>query len=143
MKRIHHFSLSFIILCLLLVACTSDGIEKATIPEALEKVMIYEMESFSEVKEDSAFELSTSKEIKAFQEAFSSAVKQSGIVNMVDPQYKVELGKEIYFLWLNEGSGTIMNTKDTHTIYTLSPESAKQIYDLLMVKIRLVESLIQ
>jgi len=50
---------------------------------------------------------------------------------MADPEYKVELGDESYFLWVSEEYGTIMNLNDTNTIYTLSKSSAKTIKELL------------
>ena len=50
------------------------------------------------------------------------------IVNIVDPQYKVELETEAYFLWVSENHGTIMNVKDTHTIYTIPETNASEVY---------------
>ncbi|WNF38774.1 hypothetical protein RJD24_10270 [Bacillaceae bacterium IKA-2] len=123
MKRFLFLSL-FIILLIMLVACS---------PKSIDKVIIYEMENFSVVKEETAIGLTTKKEIEVFQNAFSSAVKQSGVVDMVDPNFKVDLGEETYFLWISEGSGTVMNTKDTHTIYSLSKKSATEVYETVMI----------
>lgn len=123
MKRFLYSSL-FIVCFAMLFACSSEKIEKVT---------IYEMESFSVVKEETAVDLITKEEIEVFQGAFSNAVKQSGVADMVDPNFKVDLGEEIYFLWINDGSGTIMNTEDTHTIYSLSEKSAKEVYETIMI----------
>ena len=49
------------------------------------------------------------------------------LVTMEDPEFKIECEKVTYFLWINEKSGLIMNAKDTHTIYTLSESSTKQV----------------
>ena len=91
---------------------------------------IYEMESFSEVKEDSLVTFTDKKAIKQFKKAFSSAKKQPGVVDMADPQYKVELGEKSFFLWLSQDHGTIMDVEDTNTIYTLTNKSVKNVNNL-------------
>ncbi|MDW0118639.1 hypothetical protein QTL97_17070 [Sporosarcina thermotolerans] len=96
-----------------------------------QKVVVYEMESFSDIKKDSLTSFTDPEVVNDFVKAFNNAVKMIGIVNMADPEYKVEIGEESYFLWINEERGTIMNLNDTHTIYTLSKSSAKKINELL------------
>ena len=56
---------------------------------------------------------------------------QPGIVNMTDPQYHFSIGEESYSLWITEDFGTIMNSKDTHTVYTLSSNSVQKIYEFV------------
>lgn len=46
-------------------------------------------------------------------------------------KYQFSIGEESYFLWITEESATIMNTKDTHTIYTLSSSSIKEVYEFV------------
>lgn len=53
---------------------------------------------------------------------------------MADPEYKIEIGEKTYFLWIDEKSGTIMHTEDTHTIYSLSNNSIKQVNELLNLR---------
>jgi hypothetical protein len=81
-------------------------------------------------------ELITDKStIDTIKNAIKSATKQPGIVDMADPQYKINIGDEIYFLWLDRSDGTIgtiMNFKDTHTIYTLSESMTKELKDILL-----------
>lgn len=89
------------------------------------------MKNFSTVKEDSLTTFIDLETIKDFSKAFNNAKKEPGIVNMSDPDYKVELGDESYFLWVSEEHGTIMNLSDTNTVYTLSKNSAKTINELL------------
>jgi hypothetical protein len=63
------------------------------------------------------------KNIKLIKSAVKSAVKQSGLVNMGDPHYQINADGELYSLWLSEDSGTLMiNTQDTHTIYSLTEQ---------------------
>lgn len=96
----------------------------------VKEVNIYEMESFSEVKEDSLVTFTDKKAIKQFKKAFGSAKKQPGVVDMADPQYKVELGEKSFFLWLNQDHGTIMDVEDTNTIYTLTSKSVKNVNNI-------------
>lgn len=88
------------------------------------------MENFSEVIGDSLVTFTDKKEIQQFKEAFSSAKKQSGIVDMADPQYKVELGGKSFFLWLSPDHGTIMDVEETHTIYSLTGKSVENVNDM-------------
>ena len=54
------------------------------------------------------------------------------LVTMEDSEFKIGCEKVTYFLWINEKSGLIMNAKDTHTIYTLSESSTKQVNELIL-----------
>ena len=97
----------------------------------LQKVDVYEMESFSDIKKDSLTSFTDSNVVSDFVKAFNNAKKEPGIVDMADPKYKVEIGSETYFLWISEEHGTIMNVKNTHTVYSMSKISAKTINELL------------
>ncbi|SDH95022.1 hypothetical protein SAMN04487975_11049 [Planococcus glaciei] len=99
--------------------------------ENTEKVDVYEMESFSVIKKDSLTSYTDSDDVSHLVKAFKKAKKEPGIVDMVDPDYKVEFGEESYYLWISKEQGTIMNLDDTNFIYTLSQSSAKTIYELL------------
>lgn len=113
----------FVVLSLSFVGgCSSENIEK---------VDVYEMESYSVIKKDSLTSYTDSKVVSNFVNAFKKAKKEPGSVDMADPEYKVEFGDESYFLWVSEEHGTIMNVNDTNTIYTLSKSSAKTINELL------------
>jgi hypothetical protein len=120
MKRF--FLLLIVFNVLLIGGCSSGNIEK---------VDVYQMESFSDIKKNSLTTFSDSKVVGNFVKAFKNAKKEPGIADMADPEYKIEFGKESYFLWTSEEHGTIMNLNDTNTIYSLSKSSAKSINDLL------------
>lgn len=87
-------------------------------------------------KDFEKIELITDKSaINTIKNAIKGAIKQPGIVDMADPQYKINIGDEIYFLWLTRSDGTIgtiMNFKDTHTIYTLSEDMTKELKGILL-----------
>lgn len=51
---------------------------------------------------------------------------------MANPQYQFNRDEDFYDLWITADSGTIMNTKDTSTIYTLSSESVKEVYEFFI-----------
>ena len=111
----------FLLITLFLVAgCPSVNIEK---------VDVYKVESFSVVKEDSLISYTDSDAADDFVKGFAKAKKEPGTVDMVDPEYQVEFGEESYYLWISEAQGTIMNLKDSHTIYTLSKNQRKQFMD--------------
>ncbi|MCM3712405.1 hypothetical protein [Sporosarcina luteola] len=78
-----------------------------------------------------SLELKEIEEVKIFAKAVSDSKKETGIVNMTNPQYKFSIGEESYSLWITEDSGTIMNTKDTHTVYTLSSNSVQEVYEFV------------
>lgn len=103
-------------------------------PEKVKEVEVYKMASFSTVKEETKITFSDQRTVKAFKSAFKRASKQSGAVDMADPHYKVILGEESYFLWIDKKHGTIMNLEDTNTIYTLSWWSAGRVGGLLDIQ---------
>ncbi|MFD1739411.1 hypothetical protein ACFSCX_23300 [Bacillus salitolerans] len=118
MKKIS-LVLSIVLLSIGLIGCQQNS-------ESLEKVTIDPMGSNSET-----LVIEDAKTIEIIKEAVGKAEKQPGIVDMADPEYKIEIGEETYFLWIDVKSGTIMNTEDTHTIYSLSNNSIKQVNELL------------
>ncbi|TFD96965.1 hypothetical protein [Jeotgalibacillus salarius] len=103
--------------------CTSEDIEK---------VDVYEMESFTVIKEGSLTSYTDPEVVGEFVNAFKKAKKEPGVVEMIEPEYKAEIGEESYYLWICTEYGTIMNLEDSHTTYTLSKKSAKKIFDLLV-----------
>ncbi|WP_010094000.1 hypothetical protein [Ornithinibacillus scapharcae] len=94
--------------------------------ETIEKITIYDLENSL-----NKLVLEDSETISMIEGAISTAKKVAGIVDMADPEYRMELGERTYFLWLDEKSGTIMNTVDTHTIYSLTDSSIKQFNELI------------
>lgn len=72
-----------------------------------------------------------------FQEMLKTAVKQPGIVDIVNPDFKLNLHFEDgshagYYLWVGqEGEqGTLMKVEDTHHIYYFSADVTAKIRDL-------------
>ena len=113
----------FVLMILLAAgACSNDTIEN---------VDVYEMAGSSESKQKTLITFTDSEIVDIFVMAIKSAVKEPGIVNMSNPGHQVNVDGKTYFLWIDKDSGTILDSNDTNTIYSLSQESAKTIYDLL------------
>lgn len=117
---------------LLLTACSNDT-SLNVIPK-VKSITIQEMISFKEAKENSAKQISNEEDIAKIVDAFSNAYLEPGIADMVDPAYKVKIGKESYYLWFSENgvSATIMNSDDTHRVYSMS--SSEDIYPIIHVE---------
>ena len=97
----------------------------------MDKIDVYEMASFEETKPDSLKIITDREEINIIHKAFKGAKKNTGAADMADPHYKVDLGGRIYFLWIREDSGTIMNVGNTRTTYGLSKRSAGKVYGII------------
>lgn len=77
--------------------------------------------------------------LETFRSIISSAVKEEGIVSMVNPPgayldviYANEK-KQSFHLWIGEKGqkSTLMKTEDTHTIFTVSEEMTDKLIDLV------------
>lgn len=121
--------LTFTLISIVLFSCQQNN--KSNI-EGAEKVNIYEMKSFSEITEESLITITDLEEINSIEKAIKGAEKVLGIVDVLDPHYQVDIREKTYYLWIhNEESGTIMDAKDTNTVYTLSNKSVKKFNKLI------------
>jgi hypothetical protein len=129
MKKIS-LVLSLFLLSIGLLGCQQIREVKVANPQdsagSLEKITFYPRESNSET-----LVIEDRETIEIIKEAVDNAEKQPGIVNMADPEFRIAMGEETYFLWIDEKSGTIMDTEDTHTIYSLSFSSVNQINEII------------
>jgi hypothetical protein len=132
MKRKSYWICLFIILLFVAVGCSnkSETKSKETALDVQTVGEIVEVQLLNQLENESAVAFADSTDVRIFNEAVKTAVKEPGIANMSDPMYKVTVGEESYFLWLINGHGTIMNTKDTHTIYSLLDQPTKTIDQL-------------
>jgi hypothetical protein len=100
--------------------------------EVQSNIQKIEVNRFDQLKIGTSVSFTEPIEMNTFIDGFKNAQKVPGITNMVNPMFKVTIGEESYFLWLTKGRGTIMNTRDTHTIYELSDQTSKAIQQLLI-----------
>lgn len=97
----------------------------------IKEVKVYEMNDFNQEKENSLKTFNKTKEIKVFEEAFNQMKKRAGIVDIIEPEYKVEIGNKTYYIWLSEDVGTVIDAADTNTVYSLSKKTADSLNQLL------------
>lgn len=122
--------LTLFLLTITIFGCEQNNevkVEKTSLStESLERITIDSMKGNSDT-----VIIEERESIENVKKALASAERQSGIVNMADPEFKIVIEEKTYFLWIDDKSGTIMDTEDTHTIYSLSEYSVKQINELL------------
>ncbi|MGD6830587.1 hypothetical protein ACQCT5_00400 [Sutcliffiella halmapala] len=111
------------------------GCSKSNFPSDLKQVEVYEMASFSETVDESLNTFTNKNEIGVFTNAFETAKRESGTADMADPQYKVILGDNTYYMWLPEEAGNMygsfMDVTDTHTLYVLSRQYTDELVGVL------------
>lgn len=97
-------------------------------------VTVEQMSSFNEVVPNSKREITQSSDARMIQRAVRTAKKLPGVVDVADPNYKVTIGENEYYLWLHEGEelGSMMKVTNTNNLYRLrSPEKLLAIFNTL------------
>ncbi|CAG9620320.1 hypothetical protein [Sutcliffiella rhizosphaerae] len=76
-----------------------------------------------------------------FEQLLAQATKESGSVNMPNPEYDMEVlymedENVTYHLWVGDSghNSTIMKAEDTHTIYTISEDFTLQLIEMIEAK---------
>lgn len=142
MKKTFLFYLLFSLLTIVLTGCQSKESNQTldnneVLEKQISKVSISNSIGF-EFNKDFFSVYEDKESIKIFGNAISKAVKQPGMVDIVEPDFGLEVtytdgSVNSYHLWLDEKlkGAIIMNVYDTHTIYTISEEIATQLKDLI------------
>lgn len=124
---------NFILVCFLLVGCSDVNVQSnhtGVQEEAIEEMTIYKLESGTK-----RVIISDKKDIATIENSIKGAIQQPGIVNMAEPHFRLKMGDETFLLWTSTDSGTIgtiMDTKDTHTIYTMSEKLTSVLNEVLI-----------
>ncbi|MEZ0482118.1 hypothetical protein [Planococcus sp. SSTMD024] len=113
----------------MLTACQNGLLSDGQHPA--DKIVLHQMESFGQVKENSRFEVTDDQTIELFAESISRADKVAGVADVADPDFKVEFGDKALYLWIAEGHGSVMDVEDTYTLYTLEEKDADRIHTFL------------
>lgn len=78
------------------------------------------------------------KSIETFRSIISSAVNENGIVNIVNPEFYMDVvyankNKQSFELWIGEKGekSALMKTDNTYTLYTVSKEMTDKLIDLI------------
>lgn len=130
MKKFILITLSAIFLSSLLVGCQLN--EKAANESEWTSI------SISKTKGVDAITFDDQETMNTLQSIFASAVKVAGIADMTDPEFYLKVvddkeNQKRMHLWIGEKGqkSTIMNTEDTHTIYTVSEEQTEKLIELV------------
>jgi len=122
--------IGMLLVMLVVLSACQNGLLNAE-QQSVDKIVLHQMKSFGEVKENSRVEVTDEQTIELFAEAISHADKVSGVADVVDPDFKVEFGEKEFYLWVSADHGSVMDEADTHTLYTMEEKHAEQLYSFL------------
>ena len=137
MKKFYWFIVSILLIPLILIGCQST-VDDETPNDEISKVSLSNSNTIGQINTDFFTVYEDEEVLETFQNIFTSAVKQEGIVDIAEPEFDLEViykegNKQEYHLWLGEKDeqSTLMQVEDTHTIYTISEEATNQLIDLV------------
>ena len=122
--------LSLLLVMLLTLTACQNGLLNAE-QQSADRIVLYQMESFGQVKENTRYEVTDKQTIELFATAISRANKVSGVADVADPNFKVEFGEKEFYLWVSADHGSVMDEADTNTLYTLEQKDAEELYSFL------------
>lgn len=137
MKKFYRFIVSILLIPLILIGCQST-VDDETPNDEISKVSLSNSNTIGQINTDFFTVYEDEEVLETFQNIFTSAVKQEGIVDIAEPEFDLEViykegNKQEYHLWLGEKDeqSTLMQVEDTHTIYTISEEATNQLIGLV------------
>ena len=137
MKKFYRFIVSILLIPLIPIGCQST-VDDETPNDEISKVSLSNSSTIGQINTDFFTVYEDEEVLETFQNIFTSAVKQEGIVDIAEPEFDLEViykegNKQEYHLWLGEKDeqSTLMQVEDTHTIYTISEEATNQLIDLV------------
>lgn len=137
MKKFYRIIVSILLIPLILIGCQST-VDDETPNDEISKVSLSNSNTIGQINTDFFTVYEDEEVLETFQNIFTSAVKQEGIVDIAEPEFDLEViykegNKQEYHLWLGEKDeqSTLMQVEDTHTIYTISEEATNQLIDLV------------
>ena len=149
MKKIYLLVVSMFFIPLVLLGCqpktdsenSNNQISNANSEESkneIFKVSISNSKGFGEVNTDFLIVFEDEETLGTFQNSITNAKKREGIVDMIDPEFDLEViykdgTKKEYHLWVGEkdGKSSLMNVENTHTVYSISEEYTNQLISLI------------
>lgn len=137
MKKICLLLVSIVFIPLVLLGCQTNTDSEETISE-ISKVSISNSKGFGEISTDFFIVFEDEETLRTFQNAITNAKQREGIVDMIDPEFDLEViykdgTKKEYHLWVEEkdGKSSLMNVENTHTVYSISEEITNQLIILI------------
>lgn len=117
---------------------TEDNSINLVLDGEITKVSISKLNNSDATVLDFSGTLNDKEALKTFKDILLDATEEEGIVNMVNPEFSLELtyedgSKQEFNLWVGkEGQkSSLMKTSDTHTLYTISEEATHELTDLM------------
>jgi HSP90 family molecular chaperone len=90
------------------------------------------MENYYEEKENTLVVIENKEIINSFVKVINSAKWVQGSVGVEkDPDYKIEIDKDSYLLWIDDKQVVMTKEEDNRTIFTLSNSSTKQMNEII------------
>ncbi|AWE07390.1 hypothetical protein DCE79_08400 [Lysinibacillus sp. 2017] len=136
MKKILFFILAVSLTSVILIGCQSSNSENVIVQIA--KVSISKSTGFGKVNSDFFVEYVDQEKLGIFSDAITTASKNVGIADMIDPEYDFtvldpEGNTEGYHLWLGEKGqlSTLMIVRDTHTTYSISENMTDKLIEVI------------
>lgn len=124
---------------LFLMGCSSQESNETVEPaEETSEITSVELTETKDVDQKYLFDSSDDGELEIVNEILSTATEMDGVVNMIDPNYKMVVEREddeseTYSIWWEEDPTqlSLIDWVDTHTVYRLEGESARQFEELI------------
>ena len=141
MEKIIRFTVLVFLMSAILLAWQQEK-QPLDSDKEIKEVTIFESTEFKKEKSELIVSASDTKQSEIFVTVKSILVdarKQDGVVDMVEPNYYLEMiyedhTRKEFHLWLMDvegGKGSIMETEDTHNLYNFSEELNTQLIHLL------------
>lgn len=138
MRKIILLFLSLVLMSSILFGCQSQDKSKLLSDREIKQVSISKSSGFGKVNLDFFAVFEDEETLEIFTTVLSRAVRQEGIVDMVEPEFDLEVvykngDKEGFHLWIGQKGekSTLMKVDNTHTIYTVSEELTNRLIDII------------
>jgi hypothetical protein len=141
MKKIFMFIFLTVLISAILFGCQSESnteLQASEASEKLTKVSISYSTGFGKVNSDFFAVYEDEDTLEFFITVISTAVQEEGIVDIVEPEFDLEViyedgTKQELHLWVGtkEQRSTLMYIINTNTIYTVSKEMTARLIDLI------------
>ncbi|MGO1470542.1 MAG: beta-barrel fold lipoprotein [Tissierella sp.] len=148
MKKFTILSFILVFISIIMLGCQlqdSKDSNKINLKDEIKEINIFQSNEFKNENSDlivSASDTDNTEIFETVKTIISDSIKQAGIVDMIEPNYNLEIvyeddsTKELY-LWLMEvedGKGSLMEAEDTHIVYSFSEDLNAKLIDLIKSK---------
>ena len=138
MKRTILLVMTLVFMSFILLGCQSEDSNVLHLDGEIIKVSISKSEGFAKLNSDYFAVFTHEETLKTFRSVISSSIKEEGIVDMVEPEFDLEViyengNKQGFHIWVGKKGqiSTLMKIDDTHTVYTVSGEMTNKLIALI------------